>query len=77
MAKQKFAILVSDDNGMWQEDYEKDVDNIHEWAVATIELFNKTLRPKQLPRKLVTVILTPTQTALEYNTKFSKFTNKY
>ena len=51
----KLIMLVSDDRGEWEEKYD-DSDfgsqDPHEWARETVERFNASLRPHELPRKV-------------------------
>jgi len=51
----KFKILVKNDRDEWWESYDINTLNPQRWAEGIIELFNKTLRPKELLRILVKV----------------------
>jgi hypothetical protein len=53
----KFIVVVENDRGRWEEEYDKLVADPRKWAEETVARFNATLYPKELPRRLVDVIL--------------------
>lgn len=51
----KFIITVKNQDSQWEETYDKNVEDPHQWAKDTVARFNDTLRPHELPRELVSV----------------------
>lgn len=50
----KHVFIIADDQSQWEEDYllENNVDPV-EWVKNTLEKFNSTLRPGELPRTYI------------------------
>lgn len=52
----KFTVYVRDSSGrLWDEKYDKAVEDPMLWALDTVDKFNASLRPGELPREIVTV----------------------
>lgn len=53
----KFKIRVKNEKDDWWEEYEKNCDDPELWALEIVERFNETLRPRELPRELLEVVI--------------------
>ena len=54
----KFKIIVENYMNQWEEEYDKPVPDARDWATKTIERYNNSLYPGDLPRRLIDVIVT-------------------
>ena len=51
----KFKMQVTNGDGTWWEEYDKDIIDAHSWAERTVSEFNATLHPKERSRELLAV----------------------
>jgi hypothetical protein len=53
----RFKLIVENDRDRWEEEYDEQVPDPRTWAIDTIKRFNGSLHPRELPRRLIDVIV--------------------